>query len=214
MLRIRLVLLSLLATCAVGAIASTSASAHAFFVENKEVAGTETVEIEGTNALLKQGQSTIAGTKIAQECEEAVISGVLEKEGKGTGEIKTGKCTLYEIKNGNRVSLPSCTISTPTFKLKEALITSPGGVVETEFKPASGTLFFEIVISGSLCTIKGHYTVEGTQTCASPEAEVQKVSHELICTSTGSKLKFGTQPAAFFSTGTGKVKSGKKSYAE
>lgn len=210
-------LLALASALILSGAVSASASAHAFFVEGKEVAGTETVEIEVSGIVLKQGLSTLLGEKIGQECAESDLTGQLEKEGKGKGEIKTGSCKLFLVSAGKKETLTSCEISSPTFKVNESLFTGPGGVVETEIAPSAGETFFILTIknaSEKTCVLKGTYEVKGKYVCASPEAEVEKITHEVICTSTGSKATFGKEPATFFSTGTGKVKSGKASRAE
>ncbi len=210
-------LLALVSALILSGTVSTSASAHAFFVEGKEVTGTETIEIEVSSIVLKQGLSSLLGSKIGQECAESNLTGQLEKEGKGKGEIKTGGCKLFLIRAGKKEALTSCEISSPTFKINENLVTGPGGVIETEVTPAVSESFFILAINNApekVCTLKGTFEVKGKYVCASPEAEVEKITHEVICTSTGSKATFGKEPATFFSTGTGKVKSGKTSRAE
>ena len=71
-------------------------------------------------------------------------------------------------------------------------------------------LFAEIKVEGATCVVKGTYKVKGTQTCKLPSGELFAVNHEIKCTSTGSKLKLGTEEASFEGIQTAKLESKKE----
>ncbi len=209
MSRIKLVLFSALAVVAVSALASASASAaveNKYFVEKTAVAGA--TNIVGTVGEA-QLQSTIAGVKMMIVCtENSLAGGQINAAGKSKGEIKFKKCKIFEIKNGVKTSLASCTVKEPIeFKFEDELLTSPGGIVDDRFRPeGGGNVFVTIKIEGSLCALKGTYEVKGQGAGGTEpwyladlgdEGEIEKALHELIFGSCGSHIVFGTEPASF-----------------
>lgn len=202
MSRTRLIVLSLLAVFAVGAVGSASASAAACKTKKTKwvycSGGQETttaMNVEGTS-----GTSVLRskiGTEVIEAiCGRGIFKGTVESEGKSTGSgtsssqchvIKPATCTIGEPITGNATDALTKLVSEP----------------EDEFTGAgAGEEFTKVELK--VCALKGKYTVTGGQTCkldATHETE-QKI-HELICTSAGSKLKFGTEPLTI--SGTAKV---------
>ncbi len=200
--RVRHLLVAMIAVFAFSAVAAASASAHAFFVKGVEVKAEEKFETTGTSSSPIQSpaklQSIVGGVKVVIECESDVFKDTIEKEGKTTATVKWGGCTVWEIKAGKKTHLTTCKVTEPieAKNLKDKLITGPGGVVEEEFEPeTSGGTFTTIEITG--CALEGKYKVTGIQVCSLPNGEIEGYAHEIVCTPTGSKLKFGAESAAF-----------------
>jgi hypothetical protein len=92
-----------------------------------------------------------------------------------------------------------------------------GQLIEHSIGEAKGELggvkglYSEIEITGEKCALKGKYKITGSQICAMPEAEFEKVLHHVICTPAGSKLVFGsgekTEPVQLFGEGQVRLKS-------
>jgi hypothetical protein len=227
--RIRALLVSMLASLAIGAVASASASAHEFSVPchkvsaaNKEKGEWEKIGATGkcetanakgefTEKLLTGETESIEGTSgpsflespslgITIECAEDTFTGTMAAAGLSTGEVKFYRC---------RVVVPAtCKVKEPIeFKFKDKLVGAATEPVNDEFEPETGTTFVEITLSG--CTAEGKYKVEGTQTCSIPAAGQGWAVHEMICNPYGSKLKLGTGAAYFTSDETVRIDSGK-----
>lgn len=202
MSRMKWIMLSLVAVLGVSAVASVTASAatkNRFFVEKVELAGSD--KIEGT-VETAQLNSIVANLKMMIVCTENKLvanTGEIEALGASKGEIEYNKCKVYEIKEGVLTLLTVCTVKEPIkFSFKDQLIEGPGGLVEDEFKPSSGTVFVKIEITGSLCAFKGTLEPKGTYVASlGDEGERQLVEHELVFTSTGSKITLGTEKGAF-----------------
>jgi hypothetical protein len=143
--RIRVLLVSMLAVFAISAVASASASAHAFKVNGVVVAGATTFPIVdlssagvgGTGFAILEAPSV--GLTI--ECQESVSNGKIEKEGKNTDEIKFQKCT--------KVIPATCKVGEPinTGTINSTLIGAAGKPVQIEFVPQVQP-FANIVITG------------------------------------------------------------------
>jgi hypothetical protein len=201
-----LILLSLLAVLAVNAVASSSALA----AEKCATVKTEWEFCSGGNELETatpvegtSGTSTLSAGGITIECAKDTLKGVFEDAGKSQGEVNFTSCKVAEA--------PNCNVAEPIeFPFKSQLVGKlETGKEETEFKPAEGTTFVEITISGSACVLKGKYTVTGTQTCKMPKPEEVLAEHTIECTPAGSSLKLGGATAEFTSTVKVKLASGK-----
>jgi len=226
--RIKVLWVSLLAVFAIGAVASTAASAHEYqyFPAPAKVTGTSGIsKLEGE----------VAGVKTIIECKKDTFTGELEEKGKSKGEITFSECSLFEDTSHVKTALTKCTVPNIVFKFTDKLVRGQG-LGPTEWGPEdefNSTLaeevFVEIKITGSECALKGTYKAkqhevgvkEGTeevkykgQVCALPEAGVEEVEHEIVCTSSGSHLMFNGKPAYFFSTDKVKLESGAKWAAE
>jgi hypothetical protein len=222
MSKVKFVMLSLIAVLAVSALAASSASAK---TENKYYETTEKKElvaqpIEGTVGTA-QLQSIISNIKIFIICTTNKLSEAeISTEGSSKGEITYSGCTISEIKNGIKTEAKKCKVEIPAFKFKDKLIEGvESGVVEDEFKPASGTLFVEIKIKGEKvaeCGLEGTFKTEGSYIASlGDEAEVEKAEGEIVFTSTGSKVKFGKEKTSYTNV-VSKVKrtNGKKWYVD
>jgi hypothetical protein len=186
MSKIKVVLLGLFAVFALGATmaATASAATHAFKIEGTEIAKgvEETLEDDSFSGKM---ETTIAGLSISVQCEEDISTGTIGEGGKSKGSIEFKNCFVIETNKGKRVFLTSCTVTEPVkAKFTDQLIEHS----VDEYKGEGGEeTFVELEIG--VCAIKGKYKVKGSQLCAVPESEFEKVIHESICTPSGSKLK-------------------------
>ncbi len=209
MSRVKLILLSLVAVFAVGAIASAPAMAvtEKYMIEKQEV--TEPHEISAFVGPAYMN-SVVGGIKFEIECDTNALVGkdTIEAGGKSKGEASFSGCTLYstneekghEGEHSNKST--KCKLREPIqFKYVDQLVVGLGGIPEDEFKPASGEIFVEIGIEsqpGQSCVLTSILQVKGAYVAAGgPEGEIEKQGHELWYQSTGSKLTVGKEPAAF-----------------
>lgn len=218
MSRIRLALLCLVAALTVSAVASIAASAaptNRFFVNKVELAAEEPIEGVVETAQLN---FEVASAKTMIDCTtNTLVKGAVNKNGETSGEITFKGCKVYSIASGVASPLGVCTVEEPiTFKFTDQLITGPGGLVEDEFKPSEANeVFVKIKINGASCTIKGTYEPKGTYVASlGSEGEVERTEHELVYTSTGSKIKISEKPASFTNRTKIKLKSGKGFYVD
>ncbi len=215
MTRIKLIMLSMVAVLGLSAVASATASAAVetrYFVEgDTELAASESIAgTVGTAELV----TTLAKDKIAIICTKNTLSNAtVETLGKSGGEIKYEECgTLKQIKKGE-LENTKCNVKIPAFKFKDLLVAGPGGTVEDEFTPAAGTTFVEIEVAGGTgCNsiFEGTYKTEGSYVASLPKSEDGLVGHEIVFTSTGSKVKFHSEQASYTNTVTNLLLSGSK----
>jgi hypothetical protein len=204
-------LLIALALSALVATSATAAQETRYFVEGSELTTVETVD----GAIgVTQLSTTVSGAKIMIECtaNELVPTGNNSIEGGGAShaEITYKQCYLYTISKGSRELSTTCRVKEPiTFKLIGQLIAGPGGLVEGEGKPASGTIFVEIEIvkiPGKTCLLEKTYKAEGTYVASGgAEGERALTEHEIVAHSTGSHITFAGEPATYRQTSS-KVK--------
>jgi hypothetical protein len=194
MSKVRVVLLGVLAACALSATAmATQASAHEYLVEGKPVATGIHIKFHG-EALSTSGW-LLLGTaffiKIHIVCEHIVFLGGILPEGKSLATITFSKCKVTEPAKG-------CIVKEPiTAKTKGELVNEP---VENKFNPESGTVFTEITLENNgteTCSTKGTSKVEGSQRCKLPKAGEELLVHEILCEASGSELKFFGNAATF-----------------
>jgi hypothetical protein len=237
MLRTRLILLGLLAVFAVSLIASASATEPPVKCGGKVlttpdycVAGFELEnakgepvgeKIEGTNgvSILK---ATIASTTAEVECKKGKSSGTIKDGAGGTvGKSKVlntfEECKLLKPANCKLTASNENKIETAELVGSLALT---GGRIEDKFE-APESAFAAISIEGkeSSCAIAEvekpkTFSVIGSQLCeidkTNTEAETEALTHKIICKTSGSGLKIGTNPAEMTSEATVKLISGKK----
>jgi hypothetical protein len=209
MTRIRLIMLSLLATFALGAVGSASASAdpcpHA--AEGDVAVCHAGLEWEGT-LKVKSPSSKLVGFIKAK----AII--IVCKKDTGTVTIEDSGKTKFTItfeECKGEGSIAGCTIPNIKFNGKDQLLTKTLATerLEDELAPETGTTFVEIKVEK--CALEGTYPVKGTQVCEvdkegkSPEkinAEAEKSleTHKVICPPGKSHLTFGTEKAEFEGT--------------
>ncbi len=240
MSRIRLIMLSLLAVLAVGAVASASASAAAlvytcgkpggftwkFETETKCFQGValspadgpwERLDLPSGTLVLGLGGLSILTSKldsvtITIHCLHVDLHGKLEANGLISGLVLTYlQCTItgkWEAK---------CEVAATLSTNKLMGTASVSGRQETTFEP-EGSTFIEIVIKAKgeeTCAIASTYPIKGSQTCSidktEKEAEEGKTEHEIICTTSGSKLKLGPEAATY--EGSAAVKMEGKTWA-
>jgi methionine-rich copper-binding protein CopC len=198
--------ITLLATLlAMNLLSATSATAHRYLVENKEVKGTEIFKTTGVffNPVVLEGK--ISGKRVAIECTGGSDKDEIEKEGHSKGgELTLEGCVIHEIKEGKELNLTECTVSNPVLKFKDSLITGAGESVELELQPSTGTSFGEFELSGASCGIKGKEKIESATEGKGPvcfvgiTGEVEDIEQFAECTPTGSKeLRLGGEKAGF-----------------
>jgi hypothetical protein len=199
---LKIILLGLVASLSLSAILSAPASASAavetrFFVEGKEVSGSEEFTIDGVLGVT-QLNSEIANIKVMVECTATTfIQSQIKANGEASSTPEFNNCSIYTIKKGARAVMTNCTIPERiAFSAKEQLIDGPGGVAELEIKPKTGTTFTTVEISGKECMLEGKYEVTGTLRMAAPEAEVARSDHALIANSTGSGVSMAKEKAS------------------
>jgi hypothetical protein len=216
MSKIKVVLLGLFAVFAVSAgTAATASATHVFKVEATELGSgaipvTEAIEADSFSGKM---ETTISGLSISVQCEEDVSgASEIKKNGESKGVIEFKSCFVLEkSKTGTRVFITACEVG-EAVKAKFNDVLTEHSI--DEYKGSGEEeVFVELSLKGSSCAIKGTYKVKGSQVCATPEAEFEKVIHESICTPAGSKLKQKGEPtentAQLFGVEQLKLKSGK-----
>ena len=232
-------LLSLLTVLAVGAVASASASAAAlvftcgqpggstwkFETQAKCYAGTpvisngtwERLDLPSGTLVTGLGGLSVLATKLSSvtlsiQCLDVHIDGRLDSAALLLGLIlKSLDCAVTGQFGKKCEVAPTLTTNslngTPT----------SAGRQEITFQSESST-FIELTITtkaGQICSIANTYPITGTQKCAldktEKEGEEGKTTHELICTTAGSKLELGTEPATY--EGNATVEMGGKTWA-
>jgi len=206
MTRIKLILLSMVAVLGISAVASVASAAAAEPLTRYSVEGIGeiTTALNLTASVgTAQLNGFILGSKIMIECTNNTLkNGQIEPEGKSKGEISFTGCTLFVIKSTKESQAVKCEVKVPTFSYTDLLVRGPGGLIEDEFKPTGAENTFVTVevlqVSGQNCLLKGNFKAKGSYVASlGAEGEVLKKLHELLFTSTGSKLTFGNEPASF-----------------
>lgn len=217
MSRIRLILWSAAALAVMGAFASASASAHRYVECLKVAAGKEAYEENKCEKAKAGGEWEkfeianvgFAGTGNVSElktellkaeilitCKKAIYAGELETGGTGKGEVTLEECSMGNSKE----TFANCEVPNIKFKLLGVLVENAKSEVEEEFKPASGTTFFDLIIKNKgekACAEKGTFPVNGTQTCEFSNGKTFGVTHEIDCKPSGSHLTFDGEAATF-----------------
>ena len=139
-----------------------------------------------------------AGVKFEVKCTSDTYSAQPEPGGAYSG----GK---FELKTCTVVKPANCTVNEPikaefTGQLEE----SEGKVVDKLVGSKGSEGFAEITFKGESCGFKGTtLTLKGTETCGyDTEVGTLKFEHEMICKTTGSKLKAAGQTATYEGTDT------------
>ncbi len=192
------ILLSLLAVFAVSVAASTTTAAaagtHIYKIEGSALTENTKIEDDSLSGLL---EGKLAKLPITIACQEDISSGEIKTLGESTFKVEFKNCYVYErSKAGTKVFLTNCKVKEPisaegTDLLTEHSIDQFKGSGETE-------KFASITVEGEKCAIASTAEVNGSQLCAIPESEFEKVVHTLICTPAGSKLVFGGSQAQLF----------------
>lgn len=236
MSKVKLILLGMLAVLAVSAVASATAEAKETIGfwdcqphenghwENSQCtkAGPpddyETEEIRETKAEGTSQTSELAGKllgiSVLIRCEKDTFTATLKAGGASEGEVKFTGCRVLTENESVLKERPECIVKEPIeFKFTDRLIETGKQAFSDEFKGIleSGKTFVEITIENKgteKCPVADTAKVTGTQTCPIPKAEEPLVTHEIVCTPTGSNLELGGKPAKFTSTEKVKLDSG------
>jgi hypothetical protein len=222
MSRIRLILLGLLAVLAVSLVATALATeppakcggkvektpdycAGGFELENsKGEPVSENIEGANGSSVLK---ATIASTAAEIKCEKGKSTGTIEDGaagtvGKSTTTTKFEGCKLLKPANCKLTAADETAIKTTELN---GVLALTAGRVEDKFEPRVGA-FATISIEGkeSSCVIAEvgkpkSFNVTGSQLCeidnSNAEAETEAEKHKIICKTSGSGLKIGSNPA-------------------
>lgn len=203
MSRFKLMLLSMFAVLAVGAIASASASATDVcsggmkFVfcsdTNQPLVGAAVDGVSHLSLLL----GTIGGAEAKFDCLKDDFKATLEALGASKGLILFLEC---------KQQLPANCKLTPADEVSiHALFTAQveGGHELSTFtgSKGAGEEFAALeVAEGGGCAIPGTYTVTGKQMVDMPKAGESLALHEIVALKRNSALKLGTEKASFSST--------------
>jgi hypothetical protein len=202
MTRFRLVLLSLFAVLAVGALASASASAEECINGTKPVfcrwpgnTPIHLLKILGESHLSVL-TSSVGGAEVKLHCPDDLFRGETHLLGLILGEIDFLGCTVETPAN--------CTVGEGTNKLILALVhiqllpnLMPALGLATGIGPEEE--FTKIKIAGTGCAIPGEYKITGLQSLEFPNGESGLVNHEIVAKKALSKLKLGVEKASFSS---------------
>jgi hypothetical protein len=204
MSKTRVVLPSLLAVLAASAISSSPSLAHEYLVEQKSLETSEAVEDQGQNSKL---ETKVSSLPLYIQCQEELSSGELKPKGVSKFRIEFKNCYFTFNSKGKKEFSTTCGVTEPVVAEGEDRLIEHS--VE-EFKGSEG-IFTKIQIVGMQCALTGFMNVSGSQICVIPEAEFDKVLHQLSCTPAGSKLAFGngehTEPAQYFAEEQIRLKS-------
>lgn len=197
MLRFKMVLLSMFAVFAIGAMASASASAdscnggsHWIFCILSTNLPIHNLAASGESGLsLLEGKVGI--TTVLLHCKDDKFAGTLKLLGLAEGEIDFLNCTVEQPATCSVSSLILADVHIQVLSATTGLATgNKAGGAANEF--TSVTL--------SNCSIAGTYTITGTQEIEFPKGGEGLVEHEIVAKKGGSKLKLGSEPASFRST--------------
>ncbi len=208
---IKLVLLSMFALLALGAVTSTAASASGCAAEGEKTygicaagaeVGTETLNFTSGASKLK---SKVLNKAVTIECKKD--KGSVEVTG-DPGKFSNGKIEFTECK---LTGITGCGVKEPIVAKFGGKPTEAPARIEANFEQEGETPFTEILLTGGVCEgIK--LNVTGSQKCeadkTNAEAETEKASHSIICKPTGSNLKLGSEKAEFTSTETTTLSKG------
>lgn len=222
MSRVRLLLLTVLAAFAVGALASASASAFVVELCKNEGAGHgkykdahceltggleeyEWLAIpNGTEILDSTGLSTlksvVVGKKLDIDCTKSKSKGTLNTNGLNLDTTVFEECQLYEIGTSTTLLCVLPNIETKLHSELVGVLTTP----EEKFVPESGTIFATIKLCGALGTIK----VEGEITCQLPGAATSALAHDISCVEADKGLKVGKEEAFFITLASVTLENG------
>lgn len=200
MLRFKMVLLSLFAMLVLGVMASASASAadscnggeHWVFCTYPGNEPIHELEVSGTSTLSVLA-SKVGTTEVKLHCPDDTFAGTLHLLGLAEGEISFLSCTVEKPAN--------CTIASLILaEIHIQVLSSTDGIATGNKAGGAAQEFTSVTLGGNNCTVKGTYTITGTQEVEFPEGGSGKAEHEIVAKKAGSHLKLGVEPASFSST--------------
>jgi hypothetical protein len=197
----KLLMLSLLATFALAGVASSTASAHEWFVNGVKIAAAEKVEIDGNQIPGdNQLEGIIATLNVHITCQEVLAppaGNLLEEKGKVKIKLEYKACTIYTVGGEVVENQPKCKVAGFTAE-------GAGELTEAGIFTVKGAPFATIKVENSeteACTLKGEFKVETTDLCSLPHFGVAGYVPVIECNPTGSKeLKLGAEPAKLYAT--------------
>jgi hypothetical protein len=185
MSRARHVLLALLSIAVMYTVAATTASAHSFFVEGKEVVKGEHIAAVGS---VKSGLVRAEGFTV--ECKKNEPKVELEGEGLTKSENSSSECHVLQD--------AACKIAEPIKSVLKSKLIIFKEKIAAEVTPETGTTFASSTASGcNHSELDGEWSLKGSQINELPEAEVEKESHEYVTKPSGSSLTLRGEPGSF-----------------
>lgn len=158
MARVKLVLLSLLAVFALGAVASASASAQEWLIEGKGLKAGESAPVSGSAAGSLTLLLTLSNIHVVLLCDKASGTGTIVGPSSATANpISFSECKVVE---------PKCTTSA-TLKTKEIsislLVLGESRLISFIPKAGESTEFVTVELGG--CAVEGEYKITGSVGC-------------------------------------------------
>jgi hypothetical protein len=206
---IRTVLFGGLLMLALSGIATASASAA-------ECPGTGEGVVLCSGGHVQEGTFAFTGKKTVGNNSEYEVQGIMKifcgiSTSKGQFVATKGHVEITNLVIDN----PSCYLTGTSCKVKPLIFgIAPGlkgvltGTTEIELSPMSGTQFAEISVSE--CEHEYQAKVTGSQKCQLALSTIEAVTHEEICTASGSKLHAGTKQVVIEFAEEIKLSSGAK----
>jgi hypothetical protein len=201
---------ALLGAFVLAAIAASTATASTlqYVVHETRLVGEAGIEGTGGEANAKV-ESTIAGAKVTVQCKKTALGGALEEAAKSKETVELTECKLLE----GEKELTACKVAEPVVAKLAGTLVGKEGIetaepLEEKLSPREGTEFAKIEVTGETCPAKGKYALTGSDDCLLPGGEEEATAHEFECTSSGSKLKLGSEKASFTDTKKYKLKDG------
>jgi hypothetical protein len=186
----RIVIATLISLAVAAAAAPAAASAHQYRVGGEPIAEGASVWLSATESVESQEFSgTPFGFAVHFLCGRLTVSGELRSAGTGSGTLELNSCTVTKPAN--------CSLKTPILMKARWTLVGPSPGVELELGPEVGEELVTLTLEGASCSLKEPFTISGTQTCALPESEVEASAHEVLCATTGSRLKMGGKAMTF-----------------
>jgi hypothetical protein len=176
---------------ACGAVSASAFAAAQWFVGGLLFSGTESTESKSTGSF-KLSATLGTNVKTVVSCSGAKAAGTITENTKDTASpgIELSGCSVLE---------PSgCTVTSPlkTVSLASSIETVEESKIYDTIEPKSGTEFFKLIISGTLCSVEGSYKLTGSVRCEIPGPAIQATTKDCVSSSTtGSKLKLGSSEA-------------------
>jgi len=191
MSKVKTLVMTFIAVLALGAVASTSASAATpgWMVSGTTLSGSEALAT--TAAVDENAQLTASGVTI--ECTGKNLNGLSPKieagsMGSVTSLIFTGCKAL-----GTTCTIESTEIGTVPVLAEATLEGSLG--VKVVFSPQSGTIFATIKYLGASCALLGLKPVTGKASVSAPTGQDEQVLQQIVANTASGELQVGSASA-------------------
>lgn len=188
--RLKVIALSWVTVCTLGAMVSASAPAAQWHVSGTAFSGTETISGRLKSAAVIMNSFLPGGvTKVTSSC-----TGISSLGGTIFASNKDA-ATLFTF-TGCQTTAPAGCVSPSMVTTKPVIseITTSGELVFDKFRPQTGSEFFSVSLSGSACEGIFHFlgSVRGLVISPGTESTEKGLS---FTNATGSELKFAKEPA-------------------